>query len=106
MCLQEAGAISLKGEGLETEHTLWWLGGQVRDESGDGADVGNNAEDDGDDGEPKSVTRCLVCCLDVTLRPCFVRLAKQKVRVRLNISASVRYLATCMMNSSLSTRLD
>lgn len=68
----------VKGEGPDKEPTLRGLRGQVGDESGDGADVGDDAEDDRHDGEPQSVTRRLARCLEVALRPRFVRLATTK----------------------------
>lgn len=59
------------------------LPGQVGDERSDSTDVSDDAEDDGDDGEPQSVTRRLARCLEVTLCPCFVRLAiAKKIRTR------------------------
>ena len=36
---------------------LRWFDRQVRNESGDDADVGNDAEDDGEDREPEGVAR-------------------------------------------------
>lgn len=90
MSVSSGGGDSIvKGEGPETVRTLRRLPGQVGDESGDGTDVGDDAKDDGDDGEPQSVTRRLARCLEVALRPCFVRLARRKSQ-----DQSVRHLTT------------
>lgn len=58
----------------DTRRALWRFSGQVVDERCDGTDVGDDAKDDGDNGEPQSVTRCSAGSLDVALRPCFVGL--------------------------------